>query len=46
MMTFDQAETLRTIQSTLAELAAQVSHLLADCGTPVVADEPGAFSAD
>ena len=27
MMTFDQAETLRTIQSTLAELAAQVSHL-------------------
>ena len=46
MMTFDQAETLRTIQSTLAELAAQVSHLLADCETPVVADEPGAFSAD
>ena len=37
---------MRTIQSTLAELAAQVSHLLADCETPVVADEPGALSAD
>jgi len=46
MMTYDQAETLRTIQSTLSELAAQVSHLIAEYEAPVVTDVLSAFPAE